>query len=405
MQLRKACFLLSPLLMLVLVVNFLVFSISGAAAAFKNIKVGDQALPVQLKDLDGNTRTLTDYKSSKVILLFFWATWSERSVRELDELVKIQKDYANKGLTILAINVEKQELKAEDRSRIREVVSAKALPFPVLIDEGLTVYNSYGVIVNPTTALVDASGTVAFDLSGYPTAGAAEIEAAVRKALGIATAEETAAPKRKKSEPNPVAMRHAGMGKRLVDEGLPEKGIAELNHAVEADSLYADARLFLGLARVKEGKDEEAAQWLQKAREIDPAAAGAPLLLALLAARKGQVTDALAGLDAALEAEKKAESEAAAAGFRDEAPELADLDLSGPRALAGEGKNSEAKDGLVKLLTDRLIAMKLSPAPAKKQVSAEEKFKQRVELKSEGKLGGVTMEPQDAAPAPAGTQP
>jgi peroxiredoxin len=404
MQLRKACFLLSPLLMVVLVVNFLVFSISGAAAAFKNIKVGDQALPVELKDLDGNTRTLTDYKSSKAILLFFWATWSERSIREIDELVKIQKDYAGQGLTILAINVDKQELKAEDRDRIREVVSSKALPFPVLIDEGLTVYNAYGVMVNPTSALVDAAGTVTFDLSGYPTAGASEIETAVRKALGIATVEETSAPRRKKYDPNPVAMRHAGMGKRLVDEGLPEKGIAELNKAVEADSLYADARLFLGLARVKEGKDGEAGEWLQKAREIDPAAAGAPLLLALLAARKGQVTDALAVLDGAIEAEKKVESDAVAGGFRDEVPALADLDLSGPRGLAGEGKNSEARDLLVKLLTDRLDAMKLSPAPAKKQVGAGEKFKQRVELKSEGKLGGVAMEPQQGT-APAGSQP
>jgi peroxiredoxin len=399
MPLRKACFLLSPILMGIIVVNFLLFSISGAAAAFKNIKVGDQALPLEIRDLEGKTHSLTDYKSAKAVILFFWATWSERSVKELDEIIKIHKDYADKGVAILAINVDKQELKSEDLDRVKTLVAGKAPPFPILVDEGLKAYNSYGVMVNPTTALVDANGVVVFELSGYPTAGAQEIESAVRKALGIASAEETAAPKKKGYQPNPLAMRHAGMGKRFIDEGLPEKGIVELNKAVALDAGYADAHLFLGLARVKERKFEEAEPHLQKARELDPSAEGAPLLLAVLAAEKGDVPGALGIIDAALEAEKKAEAEAVAAGFRDEAPALAALDISGPRGLSGEGRNGEAKEGLVKVLTDRLVVLKLSPLPAKKQLSAAEKFKERERLKAEGKLGGVQMDNQEGAPA------
>ncbi len=399
MPLRKACFLLSPILMGILVINFLVFSISGAAAAFKNLKPGDQALPLELRDLEGNTRSLSDLKSAKAVLLVFWATWSERAVKELDEIVKIHKDFSDKGLAILAVNVEKQEIKNEDLDRVKTLAAGKALPFPVLLDEGLKVYNSYGVMVNPTTALVDSSGTIVFELSGYPTAGAAEIEAAIRKVLGIASAEETAAPRKKGYQPNPLAMRHAGMGKRFIEEGLPEKGITELNKAVALDSGYADPRMFLGLARVKEKKYEEAEPLLRKAQEMDPAAEGAPLLLALLAVEKGDVPGALGILDAALEAEKKAEAEAVAAGFRDEPPALAALDVSGPRGLSGEGKNAEAGEALAKILTDRLVALKLSPLPAKKQLSAAEKFKEREKLKSEGKLGGVQMDSSEPAPA------
>ena len=37
---------------------FMTISVSGAAAAFKNIKVGDQALPVKLEDLEGHEHSL-----------------------------------------------------------------------------------------------------------------------------------------------------------------------------------------------------------------------------------------------------------------------------------------------------------------------------------------------------------
>jgi len=89
-------------------IGIMTFSVSGAAAAFKNIKVGDQALPVQLEDLQGQEHSLAKYRESKAVLLFFWATWSQRSLTELADLEKFQAEYSDKGLKILAVNVENQ---------------------------------------------------------------------------------------------------------------------------------------------------------------------------------------------------------------------------------------------------------------------------------------------------------
>ena len=73
-------------LVVVLLLGLMTFSVSGAAAAFKNIKIGDQALPIQLQDLDGQEHSLAQYKDAKAVLLVFWATWSQRSVQELGDL-------------------------------------------------------------------------------------------------------------------------------------------------------------------------------------------------------------------------------------------------------------------------------------------------------------------------------
>ena len=46
-------------------VGLLTFSVSGAAAAFKNIKVGDQALPVELQDLQGQEHSLAVHETPR----------------------------------------------------------------------------------------------------------------------------------------------------------------------------------------------------------------------------------------------------------------------------------------------------------------------------------------------------
>ena len=66
-------------LVIVLLLGLMTFSVSGAAAAFKNIKIGDQALPVQLQDLDGQEHSLAQYKDAKAVLLIFWATLISQS--------------------------------------------------------------------------------------------------------------------------------------------------------------------------------------------------------------------------------------------------------------------------------------------------------------------------------------
>lgn len=54
-------------------------------------------------DDKGKTWFLHDFKG-KAVLINLWATWCAPCVQEMPSLAKLQQDYANKGLIVLAIS-------------------------------------------------------------------------------------------------------------------------------------------------------------------------------------------------------------------------------------------------------------------------------------------------------------
>ena len=251
-------------------IGIMTFSVSGAAAAFKNIKVGDHALPVQLEDLEGQEHSLAKYRESKAILLFFWATWSQRSLTELADLKKFQAEYGDKGLQILAINVENQKMSDEDLRQIRSVLEENEISYPVLIDQGLKTYNEWGVIATPTTAIVSTDGVVIFDLSSYPTSAYLDMEQSIQKALGLYVEEEKAADIEPSYVPTREALLHLGLGKRHAQKGFMTKALPELEKAAIADSGWAEPQMYLGFVHFRMGESEKASASLEKASQLDP---------------------------------------------------------------------------------------------------------------------------------------
>lgn len=360
-----------------LMIMLFVVSASGAAAAFKNLKVGDQALPLALKDLEGQERSLAAMGDAKAALVFFWASWSERSLKELEDLKKIQAAYGDKGLSILAVNVEGQEVTGDALGRVRSLVQEKELTFPVVLDEGLKTYNEWGVVATPTTAIVDKAGTVVFDLSSYPTSGYLEMEEAVQRALGLYE-EKVVAAKKPTYQPTRDSMLHLGLGRRLMDKGFMTKAIPEFQLAAEADTHYADPHLYLGFAHFREGKVEEASASIEKARELDPEKAEARLLAAYILATQEKVDEALELLQNA--AGPAAENQAAEAGTTAQAGGDQPLDLSQVESLRGEGKTAEAMDALESVLAEELGRLGFA-LERKKKVDAMERLRLMMQQK------------------------
>lgn len=338
-----------------ILLGFLLFSVSGAAAAFRNLKAGDQALPLEAEDLEGNPHTLADYGGSSALLVFFWATWSDHSLKELDDLVKLDRQYGEKGLKIIAVNVENQHLDADDLVRIEKIVREKKVLFPVLVDKGLKTFNEWGVIATPTTALVNREGTVVFELSGYPTAGYLEIDTAIRKELDLFQEEEKAAVKAPGYVPNRKAMLHFGMGKRLMERGLPSKALPELQEAAEADTHFPDPSIYLGYAGIREGHGDTARTFLQKALLLDPKRPETRLLMAHLLLKQDRLDESievLSGGGDALMADSIVSAEQAApiAG----SPKEPVVGLADVLTLRDEGKKSEAIAAMTLRVIDRL---------------------------------------------------
>ena len=100
---------MSQLLLAALTVSLLV-----AGDAKK--KVGD----FTLEDYNGVKHTLSEYRSSKAVVLMFIATQCPVSNAYNARMVQLQKDYASKGVTFIGINSNKQESAEEVKNHAKQ---------------------------------------------------------------------------------------------------------------------------------------------------------------------------------------------------------------------------------------------------------------------------------------------
>jgi peroxiredoxin len=113
----------------------------------------DRASDFTLKDLDGRSVRLSDYKG-RTIVLYFMATWCPECRGAIPQLKEIYSSYNARGLVLLAINV------MESKDKVAAFSRKYNLPYPVLLDEDGKVYRSYGVGGVPVKALVDRNGRI-----------------------------------------------------------------------------------------------------------------------------------------------------------------------------------------------------------------------------------------------------
>jgi cytochrome c biogenesis protein CcmG/thiol:disulfide interchange protein DsbE len=161
---------------------------AGGAAQFLSPLKGQPAPGFTLEDLSGNKVSLAGYKG-KAVLLNFWATWCGPCKIETPWLIELRNQYASQGFEILGISVD--DIDRDDpaklsgeKQEIARFVQQMHMPYPVLID-GDSLSKPYGGLdALPASFFVDRNGTVVASQLGLTSK--AEIEANIRKALGVA---------------------------------------------------------------------------------------------------------------------------------------------------------------------------------------------------------------------------
>ena len=98
-----------------------------------------------LEDYNGAKHSLTDYKSSKAIVLMFIATQCPVSNGYNGRMVALYKDYSSKGVTFIGINSNKQESVEEVRNHSKE----HGFEFPVLKDLNNVIADKLEASVTP----------------------------------------------------------------------------------------------------------------------------------------------------------------------------------------------------------------------------------------------------------------
>lgn len=135
---------------------------AGAAHAneLKPYKGDPQPPALSLRDLNGRTHTLRQYRG-RVVLLNFWASWCPPCVHELPSMQRLQQRLDKRPFTILAVNM------GEDLATVRDFITRKAkVKFPVLLDDQGEALKAWKVFAFPTSFVLDTDGKIRYALFG-----------------------------------------------------------------------------------------------------------------------------------------------------------------------------------------------------------------------------------------------
>ena len=91
------------------------------------IALGQDSGPTQLnlKDIQGRYIRLSDYRG-KVVLINFWATWCPPCRTEIPDLIRLQRDYRDRGLQVIGVTYPPQKL-----AEVRRFVRRAKVNYPV----------------------------------------------------------------------------------------------------------------------------------------------------------------------------------------------------------------------------------------------------------------------------------
>ena len=128
----------------VLALIFLIFSSNSTQA---QLQEGTKAPAFTLKNLDGKSVKLSDFKG-KVLIIDFWATWCPPCKAEIPDFIDLYKTYQKKGLVILGIAL-------DDKEKVSKFAKDYNINYPIVIgDQSISAL--YGGITGiPTTFIIE----------------------------------------------------------------------------------------------------------------------------------------------------------------------------------------------------------------------------------------------------------
>ena len=151
-------------------------AVAGAPFAACAVEEGAKAPGFALADGKGASVSL-DALRGRVVYVDFWASWCGPCRRSFPWMAELQQRYGERGLTVVAINVDRERAAAE------RFLAAVPSPFTVAFDPRGATPESWGVKGMPTSYLVDAQGNVALVEAGFRDERKPALEARIRALL------------------------------------------------------------------------------------------------------------------------------------------------------------------------------------------------------------------------------
>jgi len=145
-----------------MIVRFLVALVAMVMMSSSAL-AGDKAADFTLRDIDGNTVTLSE-KIGNVVLVSFWATWCGPCKEEMPHLQKLYTEKKDEGLVVLSISTDD----ARSASKVKPYIKKNGYNFTVLLDRDSSVIGTYNPAKTlPYTVVIDRAGEIAKQTQGF----------------------------------------------------------------------------------------------------------------------------------------------------------------------------------------------------------------------------------------------
>jgi tetratricopeptide (TPR) repeat protein len=279
--------------------------ISTAAAAFKNLGEGMELPTFTLRDIGDQEVSSEILKKKKAAVVVFFATWSDRSLKQLGDLEDIKNSLKGQDVEVFAINVDHEHMSDGDIEKVRNKVAELGVTYPVLIDAGLEVYRGFGVVAVPSSAVIRPGGILATTINGYPTFAKQDIRDTIEVLLGMKKEEKIEVAEGKAYKPVRASLLNYNLGRRLYRSGMLSKAERKLIFAIKSDEKFVKPKVLLGdIYLAKSGKNKKyllkARDMYTKALDVAPGDEAASTGLARVLLKEGAVEEAEKHIDSVL---------------------------------------------------------------------------------------------------------
>lgn len=110
-------------------------------------KEGGKAPQFSITTDDGHRVTATSF-GGKVLVLNFWATWCAPCIQEIPSLNEFQKEFAQKGVVVVAVSIDKNP------QRYRSFLNHVHVSFDTARDPRADLSAKYGTYIYPETYII-----------------------------------------------------------------------------------------------------------------------------------------------------------------------------------------------------------------------------------------------------------
>ena len=119
------------------------------------LKPGDDAFGFSLKNVDGTSVSLSDFKDQKGVILVFTCNPCPFAKAYEQRIIKMHNTYADKGFPVVAINPNDVDISPDDTfEKMKARAAEQDYPFVYLKDETQDVYLTYGATKTPHVFLL-----------------------------------------------------------------------------------------------------------------------------------------------------------------------------------------------------------------------------------------------------------